>query len=258
MLKFPYAFWITVWCFFILNILKFTIDISYWWYVLLFSTFFSMVFWGTSRVHSQFLIKAFCRYPSDKKLISLTFDDGPHPINTPKILDILKEANLKACFFVIGKNAYQFPEIIGRMDEDGHLIGNHSFSHSKIFDFFSAKRMKDELLMTNSTIKKITGKEMMYFRPPFGVTTLSMRSALRKLPFTVIGWSNRSLDTVIKDENKIYQRIISCLSKHKNIVLMHDTQDCSVIVLEKLIEYLKANEYQVILPDDYLNTPSHE
>ncbi len=63
---------------------------------------------------------------------------------------------------------------------------------------------------------------------------------------------------MIRDENKIYQRIISRLSKHKNIVLMHDTQEGSVIVLEKLIKYLKANEYNVILPDDYLKTPSHE
>ena len=234
-----------------------TIGISFWWYFPLFFSFFSLVIWGTSNIHSQFLISTFCSLPINEKLVCLTFDDGPHPINTPKILDLLKAANIKACFFIIGKNAYQFPDIIKRMDEEGHIIGNHSYSHSKIFDFYSSKRITDELLITNQVVKKIIGKELIYFRPPYGVTTLPLRNALSKLPFTVLGWSNRSFDTVKNDENRILNRIIKLLNKNKNIVLMHDTQNASVIVTEKLIQYLNSNGYKIILPSKYLKTKEY-
>src|SRR5580765_718578 len=102
----------------------------------------------------------------DKKAY-LTFDDGPNSNYTPKILDILKENNIKATFFVCGKNVKKNPEILKRIADEGHLIGNHSYSHSllKSIIFFSP-----EVEKTNNMVKEIVGKTPKFYRAPYGLT----------------------------------------------------------------------------------------
>ena len=103
----------------------------------------------------------------DVKRIALTFDDGPHPYYTQQLLDGLKEREVKVSFFVTGEHALLHPDIIERMAEEGHLIGNHTYSHMQL-NSSNREAFKEELLKTNEIITKITGKEVVYVRPPYG------------------------------------------------------------------------------------------
>ncbi|MBQ2800502.1 MAG: polysaccharide deacetylase family protein [Lachnospiraceae bacterium] len=102
-----------------------------------------------------------------KKKIALTFDDGPHEKYTPMLLDGLKERNVSASFFLMGKNAEKYPEIVERMKEEGHVVGNHSYSHVQLNSMKEVEACK-EMTKANEVIRKITGETPNYVRPPFG------------------------------------------------------------------------------------------
>lgn len=191
-----------------------------------------------------------------KNFISITFDDGPNSEFTPKVLVLLKEYNAKATFFLIGKNAEKHPEIVRQMIEEGHSIGNHSFSHSKYFGFFSSKKIMNEMERTNAIFKKITGKTPRMFRPPFGVTNPNIKKALNKTDMCSIGWSKRSLDTTMLSEEKILKRITSNLRKG-DIILMHDCSEKTVSVLEQLLIFLQTHGLQSVKVDRLLEIEAY-
>ena len=138
-----------------------------------------------------------------EKKISLTFDDGPG-IYTLEILDLLKKYNVKATFFCIGKNIEMYPEIIKQIIDEGHLIGNHSYGHSPFFDFYNAKKIIEEIQKTDTLLEKLTSKKINFFRPPYGVTTPSIRRAIKITGHKVIGWNIRSLDGGTKNKKLIF------------------------------------------------------
>ena len=107
----------------------------------------------------------------DSKKIALTFDDGPHPYYTEQLLDGLKEREVRATFFVMGKNVEQYPELVERMSEEGHLVGNHTYSHMQLSQS-NEDAFREELVKTNEMIEKLTGQEVQYVRPPYGPSTL--------------------------------------------------------------------------------------
>ena len=113
--------------------------------------------------------------------IALTFDDGPHPYYTEQLLDGLKERGVKATFFVTGENAQLHPDIIQRMDEEGHLIGNHTYSHIQLTDN-NREKFREELIKTNEIIMGITGKEVIYVRPPYGTWDKKFETELNMFP----------------------------------------------------------------------------
>lgn len=190
-------------------------------------------------------------YKTSENHISITFDDGPNPDFTPKVLSLLKENNAKATFFIIGENAEKHPEIVRQIFAEGHSIGNHSYSHSKNFGFFSAEKVAAELIQTNSILKKITGKNVNMFRPPFGVTNPNIKKALKKTGHFSIGWSKRSFDTTNLSEEKILKRITSTLKKG-DIILLHDTSAKTVAVLEQLLLTLRSHKLQSVPVDRLL------
>ncbi len=190
-----------------------------------------LLFFGSKNICSQFYVKAKCK-DSEKSKIHLTFDDGPHPEITPQILDILKKYNQKAMFFCIGKNIEQYPEISKQIHDEGHTIGNHSFSHSFYFDFFRTKKVIAELEKTNTLIKNITGKECKIFRPPYGVTNPNIAKAVKKLNLQLIGWKIRSLDTV-KNKKTVLKRLEK--AKPGDIILFHDTKKHTPEILDEFL-----------------------
>lgn len=172
--------------------------------------------------------------------IALTFDDGPHPQFTPQILDLLKTYKVKATFFCIGKNLKKYPELAQRIVDEGHSLGNHSYTHSYFFSFYPTKKIKTELDLTSQLIALYTNNNEI-FRPPYGVTNPAIARA--STTYKVIGWDVRSLDTVIKNPSKISARIIKRLNPG-SIVLMHDTHKQTLPALENVLRYLKKNNIQ--------------
>ncbi len=227
-------------------------DIPAWLYVLFVFIWFLITAIGSFQIKWNYHLQSLNHnYKISENHISITFDDGPNPDFTPKVLKLLKENNAKATFFLIGKNAEKHPELVCQIIDQGHTIGNHSYSHSKNFGFFSSEKIIVELRRTNSILKEITGKEIKMFRPPFGVTNPNIKKALKCTGHLSIGWSKRSLDTTDLSEERILKRITSNLKKG-DIILLHDSSAKTVAVLEQLLLTLPPHQMQSVSVDRLL------
>lgn len=212
---------------------------------------------GSGLVWTGYHIKTYCNNASVKQnSIAITFDDGPTP-ETPKVLDLLDKYGAKATFFCIGRQVEKHPEILQRIIAEGHTVGNHTLTHNPQMGLWSEDKVVNELNITNNDIEKHTGKAPLFFRPPYGVTYPALAKALKKTGHKAIGWNIRSLDAVIKDENKIFRRIKTRL-KPGSIILLHDTSQKSVNVLEQLLVLLQQNKYEAVTVDRLLNIPAYE
>lgn len=233
------------------------VKIDYWYFLLVILIWFLLALVGSAFIGSNYHVKAYCNNPNEtQNHIALTFDDGPHEMTIP-ILDLLKKHQVQATFFCIGKNIEKHPEILKRIIKEGHLVGNHSYSHSHFFDFYRKDEVLKELKKTNELIEKVTGKKVCFFRPPYGVTNPSIRRALAIFPLNVIGWNIRSLDAVIKNEKIVLKRIVKRIVPG-GIVLLHDTSQNTVAVLEKILNTLNQKKYQVVSLEQLLNLKAYE
>lgn len=241
----------------LLLLLKLYTAINLLWFIGLILIWIGINAFGSARISSNYHVKAFCYNPSEtEKKIALTFDDGPSTF-TLEVLNLLKKYNAKATFFCIGKNVEAHPEIIKQIIAEGHLVGNHSYNHSKFFDFYNTATIRKEIQKTDELLEKFTSKKINFFRPPYGVTTPSIRRALKITGHIVIGWNIRSLDGGTKDQNLIFNRIIKRVSPG-GIVLLHDTGSHSVLVLEQFLQFLQQNNYKVISVEELLNLKAYE
>lgn len=207
--------------------------------------FVGLLSWGVFDIRLGYFVPTLCRLKNkQKRQVVLTFDDGPTEL-TPLFLDLLNRYEVKAIFFCIGRQIAQYPQIVQRIKEEGHLIGNHTYSHIPQNCFASTAVMTQEIQQTDALLAQL-GIVTPYFRPPYGVTNPHIAKAAKRMGKIVVGWDIRSLDTVIKDETRLWSRVVSKLSQG-NIILMHDTSERTLHVLEQLLKYLKANDYQVVL-----------
>lgn len=231
------------------------VEIKY--FVFIGTLWFLIVFWGSSYIESNYHVKTYCSNPLEtEKKIALTFDDGPNEM-TLLVLDVLRKYNARATFFCIGKNIETHPEILKRTIEEGHTIGNHSFSHSPFFDFYKKNQVIAEIKQTDALIESVLGKKTTLFRPPYGVTNPSIRRALAVTKHKTIGWNIRSLDGVVKKEDFLLDRIIKRI-KPGGIVLLHDTSIQTVNVLEQLVSFLQTNNYAIVPLEELLNIKAYE
>ena len=231
------------------------VEIEYFIYVGL--LWFLIVLVGSTIIFSNYHVKAYCRNPLEKQnVISITFDDGPHEM-TELVLDVLRKYNVKATFFCIGKNIEKHPIIFKRIIEEGHFIGNHSYSHAYFFDFYRKNRVIVEIQKTDKLIESVLGKKTTLFRPPYGITNPSIRRALSITKHKTIGWSVRSLDGIVKNKKFVYNRIITRIGPGE-IVLLHDTSLHSVKVLERLLLFLEENKFTVVSLEQLLKIKAYE
>ncbi len=219
--------------------------------------FFAILAIGSSLIQLNLHLKSHSNpktFPENS--VALTFDDGPSE-NTSKILEILKKHSAKATFFCIGKNVLQFPEITKQIIADGHILGNHSYSHSNIFGFFRKIGAIEELKRTDDIIYKVVGKKVRYFRPPFGVTNPSIAAAIKETKHEVIGWNIRSMDGVISNEKKILDNILKKL-RPGAIILLHDTKPHTNNVLEQLLLIVAQRKLKCATIEQMLEIPAYE
>ena len=214
-------------------------------YLVLGLLFVGLLSWGVFDIRLGYFVPTLCRLKNkQKRQVVLTFDDGPTEL-TPLFLDLLNRYEVKAIFFCIGRQIAQYPQIVQRIKDEGHLIGNHTYSHIPQNCFASTAVMTQEIQQTDALLAQL-GIVTPYFRPPYGVTNPHIAKAAKRMGKIVVGWDIRSLDTVIKDETRLWSRVVSKLTQG-NIILMHDTSERTLHVLEQLLKYLKANDYQVVL-----------
>ena len=194
-------------------------------------------------------LRAFCRKPTSEKLLALTFDDGPHTEYTPHVLDVLKQNDVKATFFVIGDRIAGNEDVLKRIHTEGHQIGNHTFSHKNTFPWLGVKKMALNLLQCEQTIEQVTGYQTKWFRPPFGVTNPTVARAVKIRGYRVAGWSIRSLDTVKFDKQKVVQRVVSRL-RPGAVILLHDRLPNTHFVAEQIIRQAKEKGYTFVTIDE--------
>jgi peptidoglycan-N-acetylglucosamine deacetylase len=144
--------------------------------------------WPGSRIFGSALIA-----PARAGELALTFDDGPNPKWTPRLLDVLCEHGVKATFFVLGGRAQTEPELVRRIAAEGHLIGNHSWSHPNLART-GASKIREELTRTSDTLEQITGERVKYFRPPFGARRPVVFRIARELGLRVVTWNAMTSD----------------------------------------------------------------
>lgn len=180
---------------------------------------------------------------SENKRVAITFDDGPHSIYTEMLLDGLKERDVVATFFVIGVNIEGNEDILKRISDEGHLVGNHTYSHENICDC-SQNQLNDEISKTNILIKNVTGKDVKYIRPPFGNCTEKTINNM-----TVVLWNVDPRDWCVTDENVIVKRIVENVSDG-DIILLHDIFKSSVNAALKTIDILKEQGYEFVTVEE--------
>jgi peptidoglycan/xylan/chitin deacetylase (PgdA/CDA1 family) len=186
--------------------------------------------------------------------IALTFDDGPNSKYTPKILDILRDNDVKATFFVLGKFIENNKDILTREADEGHIIGNHTFTHAKgtITDI---KKINRELVKTDKLITEFSGENVKYFRPPFGFENWRFLTEAELMDYTVVLWSLDVGDWNKKKTEKEITSKIFKLAKNGSIILLHDggtSREAVINSLPVIIKGLKSRGYKFVTIDEMI------
>ena len=185
--------------------------------------------------------------PVEAPKIALTFDDGPSAAWTPALLDGLKERGVKATFFLIGETADKNPEIVKRMAEEGHLIGNHTYHHVELTKV-SENEARLELADTNAVIARITGKEPEYMRPPFGAWQRKLEQEIRMLP---VLWTIDPLDWTTENPDEIVNKVVT-EAEENDIILLHDCYKSSVEAGLRIVDILQEEGFVFVTVDELL------
>ena len=185
----------------------------------------------------------------NRKVVALTFDDGPNPTTTNQALDTLSKYGIKATFFVLGKNVSGNEGILKRMKADGHVVGNHSWSHP-VLSKLSLDDAKKQITDTEDALTKVLGSSSKLMRPPYGAITDDIRNSL---DLSFIMWNVDSLDWKSKNEAAILTEIQREV-KNGSIILMHDIHSETVNALPKVIDYLKGQGYDFVTVPDLLDS----
>ena len=219
------------------------------------AAFFVVMGLGVAWPQMRFFGPYICRGPATSApTVALTFDDGPDARSTPALLDLLREKNVQATFFCIGRRVETSPAVAQRIVREGHLLENHSYLHSNATNFFTTSRLRQELSQAQAAIIAATGTVPGMFRPPIGLSNPNIFRAARALDLKVIGWSVRSLDTRLSDPERIVARILQRL-KPGGIILLHDGNipvERLIPTVQLLLDALRALGYEVVRLDQML------
>lgn len=183
----------------------------------------------------------------ERKMVALTFDDGPHPVYTPMMLDVLKEKNVKATFFLLGEQVEKYPEIVKRMSEEGHLIGNHSYKHERLSKLSDVQACA-QVNRTNELIYNITGKYPEYIRPPFGEWKKHLDCSTSMIE---ILWDLDTLDWSSQNKAKIVNKVVTNVEED-DIILMHDGYESTVSATKEIIDTLQKEGYEFVTVDELI------
>ncbi|MBO8165044.1 MAG: polysaccharide deacetylase family protein [Brevibacillus sp.] len=197
--------------------------------------------------------------PLDKRQVSLTFDDGPDTVFTPKVLDVLKQHNVKATFFLIGNRIEAHPEIVKRIIREGHEVGNHSYSHPNL-PKLKPNQFHAEVLRTQDLIARHSGYRPKFIRPPYGAINEEQVKWLASQGFTMVNWNVDSLDWKGLTADQVADNVLSNI-RHGSIILQHSAgghgEDLSgsVQALPKIIKKLKEDGVSFVTVSELLQLP---
>jgi peptidoglycan-N-acetylglucosamine deacetylase len=201
---------------------------------------------------------------SEGNRIALTFDDGPTPGFSDHILEILDSHGVPASFFVIGRNAAAHPELLRRIDQAHHLIGNHSFDHDHLGVFRGPRYWLDQLRRTDETVLNTIGKRPALFRPPVGIKFYFAAQAARLCGHTMVTWSLSGRDGLETSPQRILGRVVP-RCRGGDILTLHDgidphcarTPEVTVQTLPRLIEQLRGRGFSFVRVDELVGVKGY-
>lgn len=180
----------------------------------------------------------------DGKYIALTFDDGPHPEVTPRILKTLKEHDAKATFFMLGSQVKYYPKLANKVKKAGHEIASHTMSH-KDLTVLGFDNIQNEIQEANQTIEKATGNVPILLRPPYGASNSDVEQIALDSESSLVMWSVDSLDWKSRNASAVIKEVMSHVSS-ESIVLMHDIHPSTADALPQLLSSLEEQGYQMV------------
>ncbi|MDE5820797.1 MAG: polysaccharide deacetylase family protein [Lachnospiraceae bacterium] len=181
------------------------------------------------------------------KKVALTFDDGPHPRYTEQLLEGLRKRNVRVTFFVLGQSAELYPDLIREMAQDGHLIGNHTYSHIQLTRR-NGQRFAEELQKTDAVIFEITGQHTEFVRPPYGAWDKRYEESLNMIQ---VLWNVDPLDWCCSDAGTVVSRVLEKTDEN-SIILLHDVYASSVEAALAIIDELSAQGYEFVTVDEII------
>lgn len=184
---------------------------------------------------------------TEKKRIALTFDDGPHPIYTPQMLELLKEEQVPATFFLLGENVELYGDVVKEIAKEGHLIGNHTYHHVQVTTLSLDEACK-EIQETSDLIEELTGTGTEYVRPPFGTWNEELEERLNMIP---VMWSIDTKDWTTQNVDWIVRETVKHAEDH-DIILMHDSYQSTVEAVKRVIEQLEAEGFEFVTVDEII------
>ncbi len=180
-----------------------------------------------------------------RREICLTFDDGPEPDVTPRVLELLDRFQAKASFFCIGEKAAAHPELVREIVRRGHSVENHSYHHSLAFAFFGTSRLKREVESAQQTLTFLAGRPPAFFRAPVGVRSPFLDLVLSAAALRYASWTRRGLDTLSRDPQRILRRLTRGLAAG-DVLLLHDSTPVVLVVLPALLGELAARGLKAV------------
>lgn len=184
---------------------------------------------------------------ADRKLVAITFDDGPNNDYTRMLLSGLKERGVKATFFLLGKEVVKYPEIVAEIHADGHLIGTHSYEHVNLKNLCDEAAI-EQVDKTNEAIHAITGEYPEYIRPPFGSWKCNLDYETKMIE---VLWDIDPLDWKTNNSDVIAKRVTDKVTEN-DIILLHDASESSVLAAFKIIDQLEKEGYTFVTVDEIL------
>jgi peptidoglycan/xylan/chitin deacetylase (PgdA/CDA1 family) len=180
-----------------------------------------------------------------RREISLTFDDGPDPEVTPRVLELLDRYQAKASFFCIGEKAAAQPELVKEIARRGHSVENHSYHHHCAFALFGISRLRREVDAAQAAVASITGRPPVFFRAPAGFRSPLLDPVLAPRGLRYVSWTRRGFDAVSTDPRRILQRLTRGLAAG-DVLLMHDSAPVVLAVLPALLEQVSTRGLKAV------------
>jgi peptidoglycan/xylan/chitin deacetylase (PgdA/CDA1 family) len=216
---------------------------------------FALVTWGVVSIRSPYFGRALLG-GSSRDSVALTFDDGPDPVCTPALLDLLKSRGVRATFFVVGERVRAHPELVRRCQAEGHELGNHSHSHSPWLNFRLRRGMQLEIAACQDAIEATTGRRPRWYRPPVGLRNPAVHPACAALGLRVVGWQVRSLDKSGRAPDAIAERVLRHV-RPGGIVLLHDggqTRERLLAITDGILRGLETRGLRAVTLGQLLGT----
>jgi peptidoglycan-N-acetylglucosamine deacetylase len=222
------------------------------WMVAGFAAYLALVLASVLVLRWRVFVDAIVRGPRNARGVALTFDDGPHPLWTPRILEMLGRQHASATFFCVGRKVEEHPEVVRAILDRGHAVGLHSYGHDRLFALRSERHVRADLERGIAALEIVTGQRPVLFRPPIGHTNPTVARVVEALDLTVVGWTIGGRDGISSARPKDVVARVRRELQDGAIVLLHDAPErgdrepAAVNALPGILEAIAAAGLEVV------------